>query len=157
MRLLFKHWGNKRRQKLLQKKKAKVIKLDNTISPFSTFTFLLGSCNGHYQGDVTVLDKSTPQEQAHVAFFKLSCENWMCSIHMGLEGDFFVTKKKQTNCFRGSFWNVLLFIETLTYKSGTEGFLRKSHFSPFFVIFTQPHWDKRSYGPDVALKGPKWP
>ena len=61
-----------------------MIKLDNTISPFSTFTFLLGSCNGHYQGDVTVLDKSTPQEQAHVAFFKLSCENWMCSIPFGL-------------------------------------------------------------------------
>ena len=25
------------------------------------------------------------------------------------------------------------------------------------MIFTRPHWDKRSYGPDVALKGPKCP
>ena len=27
----------------------------------------------------------------------------------------------------------------------------------FEPIFTRPHWDKRSYGPDVALRGPNWP
>ena len=38
-----------------------------------------------------------------------------------------------------------------------RAFFEKSLFCVFSPIFTRPHWDKRSYGPDVALKGPKWP
>ena len=39
----------------------------------------------------------------------------------------------------------------------TEGRVKKRPFFDFWPIFTRPHWDKRSYGPDVALEGPKWP
>ena len=41
-------------------------------------------------------------------------------------------------------------------KKNQRAFVEKSLFLCFFSpIFTRPHWDKRSYGPDVALKGPK--
>ena len=37
---------------------------------------------GHHQGDVAVLDKSTPQELAPVANLRQSCENKNSSIHI---------------------------------------------------------------------------
>ena len=37
----------------------------------------------------------------------------------------------------------------------TESFLKKAIFSVFWLFFTRSHWDKRSNGPDAALKGPK--
>ena len=52
--------------------KVKVIKLDTTyVRHFQLLLSWLNLATGHYQGDVVTLDKSTPQEQAPVAFFKL--------------------------------------------------------------------------------------
>ena len=33
--------------------------------------------------------------------------------------------------------------------------VKNAYFSFFGSFFTRPHWDKRSYEPDVALEGPK--
>ena len=75
---------------------------------------------------------------------------WKCATdfvyddHMCPEA-FFCDKKKQRNCIRGSFLDVLLILKTLTFKSGT-GSLKSyplfSFFMPFFaysgIIDTQP-------------------
>ena len=62
--------------------KVKVIKLDTTyLEHFQLLLSWLNFATGHYQGDVVTLDKRTPQEQAPVAFFKLSCKNWNSSHH----------------------------------------------------------------------------
>ena len=56
--------------------KVKVIKLDATsLEHFQLSLSCLNPATGLHQGDVVTLDKSTPQEQAPVAFFKLSCKN----------------------------------------------------------------------------------
>ena len=53
-------------------------------------------------------------------------------------GTLFKTSWKFHQHLLGAFWFFALFV----------------FFEP---IFTRPHWDKRSYGPDVALRGPNWP
>ena len=58
-----------------------------------------------------------------------------------------------------SSWNLLVYILNSHYTDFRWillGEIEEIIFLVFFEpIFTQPHWDKRSYGPDVALKGPK--
>ena len=41
--------------------------------------------------------------------------------HMGPEGYFFATKKKQRKCITGSVLDVVLILKTLTFKSGIKG------------------------------------
>ena len=53
------------------------------------------------------------------------CHNTRIEYHMCPEAVFFCDKKKQRNCIRESFKDVLLILKTLTFKSGTG--VRKSY------------------------------